>query len=83
MYLCVLLQYSNRSCIRDYITANTKIKYFESKQFGFQSGHSTDDAIIQLVDQIYDNFEENKCKFNIFERMSEQFLPQLLFRNAN
>ena len=31
-----------------------------SKQFSFQTGNSTDHAIIQLVEQIYENFEKNK-----------------------
>ena len=34
-----------------------KILYY--KQFGFKAGHSTDHAIVQLLDQIYENFEEN------------------------
>ena len=32
-------------------------KTFYSKQFDFQTGHFTDHAIIQLVEQIYENFE--------------------------
>ena len=30
------------------------------KQFGFQTGHSTDHSIAQLVDQIYEAFEKNE-----------------------
>ena len=30
-----------------------------SKQFGFQRGHSTEHAIMQLIDQINSNFEKN------------------------
>ena len=30
------------------------------KQFGFQSGHSTEHAIAELVDQIYETFEKNE-----------------------
>lgn len=31
---------------------------FHPKQFGFQERHSTDLAIIQLVDQIHETFEK-------------------------
>ena len=31
-----------------------------SKQFGFQNGHSTDHAVVQLVGQITECFENNK-----------------------
>ena len=43
------------------------------KQFGFQAGHSTDHAIIQLVDQIYENFEENKYTLGVFIDLSKAF----------
>ena len=36
---------------------------FYSKQFGFQRNNSTEDAIIQLYDQIWESFEENKFTF--------------------
>ena len=29
------------------------------KQFGFQQGHSTEHAVMQLIDQINDTFENN------------------------
>ena len=34
-------------------------KLLYSKQFGFQKGHSTDHAIVHLVDQIYESFEND------------------------
>ena len=34
-------------------------KILYTKQFGFQVGHSTDDKIIQLDDQIFEAFENN------------------------
>ena len=46
-----------------------KILYY--KQFGFQAGHSTDHAIIQLLDQIYENFEENKYTPGVFIDLSK------------
>ena len=36
------------------------------KQFSFQTGHSTEHAIIQLVDQINNSFEKVQYTLNIF-----------------
>ena len=41
--------------IYTYLQKN-KILYY--KQFGFQAGHSSEHTIIQLLDQIYENFEK-------------------------
>ena len=38
--------------------SETKILY--PKQFGFQTGHSTEHAIVKLVDQFLESFEYNK-----------------------
>ena len=43
------------------------------KQFGFQTGHSTDHAIAQLVDQIYENFEKNEYTLGVFIDLSKAF----------
>ena len=48
-------------------------KILYSKQFGFQTGHSTDHAIIQLVDQIYEDFEENKYRLDVFIDLAKAF----------
>ena len=54
-------------------------KYFKDqnilydKQFGFQTGHSTDHAISQLVDQIYKVFEKNKYTLAVFSDFSKAF----------
>ena len=53
-----------------YLTEN-KILY--SKQFGFQTGHSTEHAIIQLVDQIIESFEYNKYTPGVFIGLSKAF----------
>ena len=37
-----------------------------SKQFGFQKGHSTEHGIIQLIDQINNNFENNEFTVRVF-----------------
>ena len=54
----------------NYLQEN-KILY--SKQFSFQTGHSTDHAIIQLVEQIYENFEENKYTLGVFIDLAKAF----------
>ena len=54
----------------NYLQEN-KILY--SKHFGFQTGHSTDHAIIQLVDKIYENFEKNKHALGVFIDLSKGF----------
>ena len=43
------------------------------KQFGFQTGHSTDHAIAQLVNQIYEAFEKNEYTFGVFIDLSKSF----------
>ena len=44
-----------------------------SKQFGFQKGHSTEYAIIQLIDQINNNFENNEFTIGVFIDLSKAF----------
>ena len=36
------------------------------KEFGFQTSHSTDHVISELVDQIYEVFEKNKYTLDVF-----------------
>ena len=43
-----------------------KNKILYSKQFGFQFDHSTDHAIIQLDDQIFEAFENNLYTLGVF-----------------
>ena len=50
-----------------------KNKILYCKQFGFQAGHFTDHAIIQLLNQIYENFEENKYTLGVFIDLSKAF----------
>ena len=44
-----------------------------SKQFGFQNGHSTDHAVVQLGDQITESFENNKYTLGVFINLSKAF----------
>ena len=50
-----------------YLTTN-EILY--KKQFGFQKGHSTEHAIIQLIDQINNSLEKNHFTLGIFIDLS-------------
>ena len=53
-----------------YLTTN-EILY--KKQLGFQKGHSTEHAIIQLIDQIINSFEKNHFTLGIFIDLSKAF----------
>ena len=53
-----------------YLTEN---KALYPKQFGFQTGHSTEHAIVQLVDQILESFEYNKYTLGVFIDLSKAF----------
>ena len=46
-------------------------KILYQKQFGFQNAHSTEHAILQLVNQITDAFSLGKCILGIFVDLSE------------
>ena len=43
------------------------------KQFGFQRGHSTEHAIMQLINQINDKFENNCFTLRIFIDLYKAF----------
>ena len=43
------------------------------KQFGFQSGYFTNDAIVQLVDKIFDYFEKEQFTLEVFTDLSKPF----------
>ena len=48
-------------------------KLLYSKQFGFQKGHSTDHAIVHLVDQIYESFENDSYILGVFIYLFKAF----------
>ena len=61
----------------DNVQSSSKIfkwpKILYDKQFGFQTGHSTEHAIAQLVDQIYEAFEKNEYTLGVFIDLSKAF----------
>ena len=48
-------------------------KFLYLKQFGFQKGHSTYHAIVHLVDQIYESFENDNYTLGVFIDLSKAF----------
>ena len=58
----------NRLC--KYLTDQ---KILHSQQFGFRKGHSTEQALAQLVDQIYESFENDNYTVGIFVDLSKKF----------
>ena len=53
-----------------YTVAYTNTLY--KKQFNFQEGHSTDHTILQLVDQIHNNFKQNNFTLGVFINLSKE-----------
>ena len=51
----------------------TKNNLLFDKQFGFRKGHSTELAIIELVNRIYESFNENKYTFGVLVDLSKAF----------
>ena len=51
----------------------TTEKLLYSKQFEFQTGLSTEHAIVKLVDQIYESFEKDRYTLVIFIDLSKAF----------
>ena len=55
-------------CLYKYLT-----DMLYKKQFGFQEGHSTEHAIVQLVDQIRNSFESKQYTLGVFVDLSKAF----------
>ena len=51
----------------------TTEKLLYSKQFGFQTGLSTEHAIVKLVDQIYESFEKDHYTLGVFINLLKAF----------
>ena len=58
------------NCLHSYVPQE-KILY--SKQFGFQSSHSTDHAILQLANQIHEPAKNNLHTLGVFIDLSKAF----------
>ena len=55
------------------LDSTSVIKILYPKQFGFQKSHSTDHALLQLVDQIYKSFGRNEYTILVFIDLSKAF----------
>ena len=51
----------------------TKNNFLFDKQFGLRKGHSTEHALIELLNRIYDSFNENKYSLGVFIDLSKTF----------
>ena len=69
-YFSKMLERILYNCLYKQLNSNN-ILY--KKQFDFQKGHSTEHAILQLVDQISNSFEENLFTLGVFIDLSETF----------
>ena len=58
--------------IRVYNYLNDNNALFQ-KQFDCREGHSTDHALIKLIDSIYDSFNQNKYTLGVFIDLSKAF----------
>ena len=56
--------------LHEYLSEN---KILHPKQFGFQTGHSTEHAIVKLVDQFLESFEYKKYPVVVFIDLSKAF----------
>ena len=58
------------SCLCSYLNDNN---LFFQKQFGFREGHSTNHALIELINSINDSFNQNKYTLGVFIDLSKAF----------
>ena len=58
------------NCLHKYLTDNSMLS---KNQFGFQEGHSTEHAIVQLIDQIRNSFESKQYTLGVFVYLSKAF----------
>ena len=61
------------SCISKIVNSTMYNDFLYSKQFGFQNGHWTDHAVVQLVDQVVKSFENNKYTLSVLIDLSNVF----------
>ena len=65
-----LLERIMYNCLFKYLSENSIIY---EKQFGFQTSHSTEHAILLLANQLYQSFNESKFTLGIFIDLSKAF----------
>ena len=73
--LCYLVfqNYLNALCTIDFIISYENKICFIISNLGFKPCHSTDQAIIELTNQIYNSFNENKLTLGLFIDLSKAF----------
>ena len=65
-----ILEKTMHNCLYKYLTDNSMLY---KKRFGFQEGHSTEYAIVQLADQIRNSFESKQYTLGVFVDLSKAF----------
>ena len=68
----MLLKNSGKNYNRLYKYVTDNIMLYK-KQYGFQEGHFTEHAIVQLVDQIRNSFESKQYTLGVFVDLSKAF----------
>ena len=63
-----ILEHIMYICLYKYLTDQ---KILHPQQYGFRKGHSIEHAIAQLVDQIYESFENDNYTVGIFVDFSK------------
>ena len=74
-----ILERITHNCLYSYLI-NKKILY--EKQFGFQKGHSTEHVIAQLLDQIYQSFENDSYTLINFSKTFDTTDDAILLKKA-
>ena len=79
LYFSKILERITHNCLYSYLI-NKKILY--EKQFGFQKGHSTEHVIAQLLDQIYQSFENDNYTLINFSKTFDTTDDAILLKKA-
>ena len=67
---CKILERIMYNRVYNYLNDNN---FLFHKQFGFRKGHSTEHALIELINSIYDSFNQNKYTLGVFIDLSKAF----------
>ena len=69
----MFLQTVGEADVQQALQVSLQYNHLYEKQFGFQASNSTEHAVIQLISQILDAFNENKHTLGIFKDLGKAF----------